>query len=92
MINYKILGISFSIPNGVATVGGGVLRSCPSVSDHGTVWAQGLLENIKWAWGPYRRWSRHLDENQDTLTAIGFHRRYPEAIFRDRVRKLGMDF
>ena len=26
------------------------------------------------------------------FTATGFHGRYPEAVFRDRVRKLGMGF
>ena len=54
--------------------------------------AQGLLGNIKWGWGPYQRWSRHPDENRDTLTATGFHERYPEAVFRNLVRKLGMGF
>ena len=72
----QTLGISFSIPSG----------------DHGTVRAQGSLENTKWAWGPYRRWSRHPNKSRDTLTATGFHGRYPEAVFRDRVWKLGMGF
>ena len=40
----------------------------------------------------YWRWSRHPDESRDTLTATGFHERYPETVFRDRVRKLGMVF
>ena len=60
--------------------------------DHGTMRAQGLLRNTKWAWGPYQRWSRHPDETHKYFTAIGFHGRYPEAIFRDRVQKLGMGF
>ena len=62
----------------------------PSVGDHDTVRAKGLLENIKWAWGSYRRWSHHSDENRDTLTATRFHGRYPEAIFRDRIRTFRM--
>ena len=59
---------------------------------HVTVRAQSSLVNTKWAWGPYLRWSRYPDENWDTLTATGLHGRYPEAVFRDRVRKLGMSF
>ena len=61
-------------------------------SDHGTMRAQGSLENTKWAWGPYWRWSRHPDETREYFTATGFHGRYPEAVFRDRARKLGMGF
>ena len=60
--------------------------------DHGTVRAQGSLGNTKWARGRYRRWSRHLDETREYFTATGFHERYLEAVFRDRVRKLGMGF
>ena len=40
----------------------------------------------------YWRWSRHPDETQEYFTATGFRGRYQEAIFRDRVRKLGMGF
>ena len=60
--------------------------------NHDTMQAQGSLGNTKWAWGPNWRWSRHPDESRDTLTTTGFHGRYPEAVFRDRVRKLGMGF
>ena len=60
--------------------------------DHGTVRAQGSLENTKWARGPYRRWSRHPDETREYFTATVFHERYPEAVFKDRVRKLSMGF
>ena len=60
--------------------------------NHGTVRAQGSLGNTKWASSPYWRWSRHPDKSRDTLTATGFHGRYPETVFRDRVRKLGMGF
>ena len=42
----QTLGISFSIPSGVATVGGGGLCARAQVfRDHGTVWAQGSLGN-----------------------------------------------
>ena len=53
---------------------GGRVNICVQVfGDHNTVRVKGLLENIKWVWGPYRRCSNHPDENQDTLTAIRFH-------------------
>ena len=60
--------------------------------DHGTVRAQDSLENTKWAWSPYRRWSYHPNETQEYFTVTGFHGRYPEAVFRYRVRKLGIGF
>ena len=60
--------------------------------DHGTVRAQGSLENTKWARGLYRRWSRHPNETREYFTATGFHERYPEAVFKDRVQKLDMGF
>ena len=60
--------------------------------DRGTVRAQGLLENTKWARDPYRRWSRHPDETREYFTATGFHGRYPEVVFRDWVLKMGMGF
>ena len=75
-----------------ATVDDGVPARAQVFSDHGTVRAQGSLGNTKWAWSPYWRWSRHPDKSRDILTATGFHGRYPEAVFRDRVRKLGMGF
>lgn len=59
---------------------------------HSTVRAQGLLGNTKWACGPYRRWSRHPDESRDTLYSNWIPRRFPEAVIRDRGRKLGMGF
>ena len=43
----QTLGISFSIPNGVATVGGGVRARAQVFGDHDTVWAQGSLGNTK---------------------------------------------
>ena len=60
--------------------------------DHGTVWAQGSLGNTKWSRGPYRRWSHHPHKTREYFTAIGCHGRYLEAIFKDRIRKLGMGF
>ena len=51
MINYKIHGISFSIPSGVTTIGDGISGLCPSVGNHGTMRAQGSLENIKMGLG-----------------------------------------
>ena len=35
----QTLGISFSIPSGVTTVGGGVTARAQVFSDHGIVWA-----------------------------------------------------
>ena len=48
----QTLGISFSIPSGVATVGGGVSARAQVFGDHGTVRAQGSLENIMMGLGP----------------------------------------
>ena len=47
MINYKTLGISFSIPSGFATIGGEIGTRAQVFGHHGTVWAQGLLGNTK---------------------------------------------
>ena len=41
--------------------------------NHDIACTQGLLGNTKWVWGPYRRWSRHSNENRDTLTITRFH-------------------
>ena len=61
--------------------------------DHGTVRAQGPLGNTRMGLEAYYwRWSRHPDETREYFTATGFRGRYPEAVFRDRVRKLGMGF
>ena len=60
--------------------------------DYGTVRAQSSLENIKWARGPYRRWSRHPDKIREYFTVTEFHGKYPETVFKDRVRKLVMGF
>ena len=49
----QTLGISFSIPSGVATVGGwGVSTRAQVFGDHGTVRAQGSLENTMIGLGP----------------------------------------
>ena len=88
----QTLGISFSIPSGVTIIGGGVSARAQVFGDHDTVRAQDSLENTKWARGLYWRWSRYPDEIREYFTAIGFHGRYPKAVFRDRVRKLGMGF
>ena len=45
----QTLGISFSIPSIVATVGSGVSMRAQVFGDHGTVRAQGSLGNTKWA-------------------------------------------
>ena len=87
----QTLGISFSIPSGVATVGGGVQRF-QVFGNHGTVRAQGSLGNTKWAWSPYWRWNRHPDKSRYKLTATELHAKYSETVFKDRVRKLGMVF
>ena len=74
----QTLGISFSIPSGVATVGGVVLCARAQVFGyHGTMRAQGSLGNIKWAWGPYWRWSRHPDKSRDTLYSNWILRKIP---------------
>ena len=43
-------------------------------------------------WAHNWRWSHHPDETRKYFTATGFRGRYLEAVFRDRVRKLGMGF
>ena len=48
----QTLGISFSIPSGVATVGGGVRAHTQVFGDHGTVRAQGSLGNTMMGLGP----------------------------------------
>ena len=49
----QTLGISFSIPSGVATVGGGGFNARAQVfGDHGTVRAQGSLGNTMMGLGP----------------------------------------
>ena len=88
----QTLGISFFIPSEVTTIGGGVRARAQVFGNHGTVRAQDSLGNTKWTWGPYWRWSHHPDKTREYFTAIGFHGRYPEAVFKDWVRKLGMDF
>ena len=48
----QTLEISFSIPNLVATVDGGVRARAHVFGYHGTVWAQGSLGNTKMGLGP----------------------------------------
>ena len=62
--------------------------------DHDTVRAQGPLGLQLWAFLQtlVGVGSRHPDETRDTFTATGFRRRYPAAVLRDWVRKLGMGF
>ena len=90
----QILGISFSIPNGVATIGSGeTMCAHPSIRRPRHCAGSGLARKYKNGLeAQYRRWSRHPDETREYFTATGFHGRYPEAVFRDRVRKLGMGF
>ena len=49
----QTLGISFSIPSAVATIGGrGLCARAQVFGDHGTVRAQGSLENTMMGLGP----------------------------------------
>ena len=48
----QTLGISFSIPSGVTTIGGGVSARAQVYGDHDTVWDQGSLENTMIGLGP----------------------------------------
>ena len=92
MIKYKTLESVSLFPSGVATVGGGV-QCAPKYSATMILCGLRARQEIQNGLGAHIRdgvATRMKPEN--TCTTTGFHGRYPEAVFTDRVRKLGMGF
>ena len=79
MIKYKILRISFFIPSGVTTVGGGVQRA-PKYSVTTALCGLNAHQKIqKWARGPYQRWCCHPDETREYFYSNWISRKIPRS-------------
>ena len=85
--NLQTLGISFSIPSGVATVGGGVRRAPKCTATTALCGLRARQEIRKWARGPSRRWSRHPDKTRKHLYSNWIPRNIP----RSRPQRLGSE-